>query len=234
MIARYSLAEDIASFDFYSWLVMAAAKGATEIRFGLVNVKTTKWSESTVRQRFETIIAPGPALLGLKSSVGSGGERMHAPHMRELVAFCRAGNDFPRLRSVKPAGNARYTVTLRNDRRIPQRNSNYGAWRQFAVEIGAHVIEDYEDAPIHLHDRMALYAGAEINFGIPNGPMHLVALSDYPMMMFDCQKAAGGFESSGIAFGTQTPWARGNQRLIWEPDDLEVLRKYFAAWQARQ
>lgn len=229
--ACYDLAVDVASFDFYSWLVMAAAKGATEIVFGVDRVKTTKWPQDVVRRRFESIIAPGPALLGLPSRVGSRGERMHAPHMRELVMFYRAGNDFPRLKSVQPPAKARYTVTLRRDKRIPERNSNEPAWREFAAEIDALVIEDFEVVPIGLHERMAIYAGAEMNFTVPNGPAHLILLSDYPLMMFDCQKSAGGYAACGMEFGSQCPWSGPHQRLIWEPDDLDVLRKHFAEWE---
>lgn len=228
--ARYDLAEDIASFDFFSWLVMVAAKGASEIVFGVDRVKTTKWPLDVVKRRFESIIAPGPALLGLPSRTGDDGERMMHPHMRELVEFVRQGNTFPRLSSVLPPAYVRYTVTLRRDRRIPERNSNEIAWRKFAAEIGALVIEDYEVKPIGLHERMALYAGAEQNFGVPNGPLHLALLSDHPVMMFDCQKSAGGYAKCGMEFGSQCPWSGPHQRLIWEPDDLQVLRKHFAEW----
>lgn len=229
---RYDLRLDIASFDFYSSLVMAAAKGAVEVVFGIERPKENKWTAAAVMRRFETIIKPGPALLGLPHRIGSDGIRPHSPHMRTLVEFYRAGNDFPRLKSVLPKGSARYTVTLRRDPRIPARNSNEPAWREFARLIGALVIEDYDVAPLDLHDRMALYAGAEMNFGVPNGPMHLCVVSDCPYMMFDCQNSDGAYASCGMALGAQYPWARPDQIAIWEPDDIDVLRKHFELWKS--
>jgi hypothetical protein len=231
MKARYSLSTHIASFDFYSWLVLVKAAGATEIVFDTARPKTTKWPADIVLRRYESIIAPGPALAGLPSRKGTDGEPVVNPHMRFLVEHSRAGRRFERLRTVLPAGAARYTVTLRNDRRIPERNSNVPAWRTFAAEIGALVIDDYDDAPLGLHERVALYAGAEMNFGVPNGPMHLCALTPYPFMVFDCDHCAGGFLNAGIRFGEPCPWGGPNQRWIWEPDELPVLRRVFREWQ---
>jgi hypothetical protein len=227
MELRYDLSRDIASFDFFNTLVIGAAKGARAVVFGVGAVKTGKWPAPIVRQRFHSILEPGPALLGLPHRVGNGGEYVCSPNMGELVRWVRAGNDFPRLKSVLRPGRVRYTVTLRNDRRRPERNSNIPAWREFAKQINALVIEDYEDEQIGLHTRMALYAGAEMNFGVPNGPTHLLALSDYPVMMFACDRAEGAFANCGIQRGEQYPWSRPNQRLIWEPDDLSTLLRHF-------
>ena len=227
MKALYPLSRHIASFDFYSWLVLAKAAGATEILFDTSRPKTTKWAADVVRRRYESIIAPGPALAGLPSSTGTQGRLVGDPHMRFLVEHCRAGRPIERLRSVLSPGKERYTVTLRNDRRIPARNSNDAAWRAFAAEIGARVIEDYDDSPIGLHQRVALYAGAEMNFGVTNGPIHLCTLTPYPAMMFACDQNAGGFLNAGVRFGEPCPWGGPKQRWIWEPDELPVLRRYF-------
>lgn len=233
MKVRWDLAYDTASFDFYSWLVMAAAKGATEVVFGVDRVRKKAWPEDVIRKRFASICAPGPALLGLPCRYGDDGIKPHGPHMRELVEFYQAGNQFPRLRSIlPPRRDVKYTVTLRNNSHIPERNSNVAAWRAFAAEIGALVIEDYDDKPISIFDRMALYAGARMNFGVVNGPMHLVVLSDYPMMMFGCAKAAHAFELCGIPNGASYPWKRANQMTVWDPDDISVIRKHFSAWLA--
>lgn len=231
MIVRWDLAHDTASFDFYSWLVMSKAKGATEVVFGVDGVKQKMWPEDVIRKRFASICALGPALAGLPCRYGQDGIKPHGPHLRELIAFYQEGNDFPRLRSVyPPRADVEYTVTLRNNPHIPERNSNAAAWREFAAEIGARVIGDYDDEPISLFERMALYAGARMNFGVVNGPMHLIVLSDYPMMMFGCNKAARAFEICGIPEGTGYPWSRPDQMTVWEPDDLDVIRRRFAAW----
>lgn len=228
MIARYDLALNTASFDFFTWLVLAAAKGATEIVFGTATVKKGRWPEGVIRKRFHSIMEPGPELLGIPHRFGDDGVIPHGPNLRYLVDWCREGKSFPRLRSVRPAGGAEYTVTLRNNPHIPQRNSNEKAWREFADEIGAVVIPDYDDQPMHLHERMALYAGAKMNFGMVNGPMHLCSLAGYPVMMFGANEAVHAYSICGIPEGGNFPWASDGQHLIWEPDAPENIRKWAA------
>lgn len=228
--ALYDVSLDIVGFDFFNWLVRAAGDGATSVVFRDTFVKTNKWPEATAKRRLRSILQPGPALVGLPASVGNEGRNLWSAHLGKLVRDVRAGKPIATLESVLPPGNAHYTVTLRNTQRAPLRNSNAPAWRAFAAEIGARVIEDYDDVPIGLHERMALYAGAEMNFFVCNGPMHLCSLSPYPLMCFAADKAIGAFENSGIAFGGQYPWMRENQRFIWEPDEPAVIRRHFDAW----
>lgn len=234
MIARYPLGEYVASFDFFDWLVMVKAKGATEIVFDVSRIKTTKWPEHVVRERLRSILEPGPALAGLPYRFGGDGDPVVSPHMREIVTWVRGGGSFDRLRSVEAPERHRYTVTLRNDARIPARNSNDKAWRTFADEIGAFVIEDYDDHRMHLHDRMALYAGAKQNFGITCGPMHIISLTEFPMMMFANAATHGGYRNVGIEPGGNYPWCNDHQHIVWAEDDLESLRTAFREWQDRQ
>ena len=207
---------------------MQAQAGATEIVFDKSNPNCGKWPKDTVLRRFESILWPGPALLGLKRSIGTVGAQLAPYHQSDLVRLARSGVQFPRLKSVLPPGKARYTVTLRKTQRIASRNSNEDDWRIFAEEIGALVIPDYDDEPIHLHERMALYAGAEMNFFVTNGPALLCELSDYPSMAFDNQKST--LAHIGVPFGEKYPFMRENQFLIYEPDDLPVIRRHFKAW----
>jgi hypothetical protein len=135
------------------------------------------------------------------------------------------------LRSVLPPGSARYTVTLRHQvRKSPYRNSNEAAWRQFASDIGAILIDDYDDRPIHLHERVALYAGAEMNFGVSCGPMFLCSVTEYPCMIFNwgCQRPF--LEKVGLRYGEQMPWFGKDQIAVWGPDDLPSIRRNFDAW----
>jgi hypothetical protein len=60
--------------------------------------------------------------------------------------------------------------------------------------------------------------------------MHLIVLSDYPMMMFGCHKAAHAFEICGIPEGSAYPWSGPDQMTVWEPDDIDVIRRRFAEW----
>lgn len=141
----------------------------------------------------------------------------------------RAAGHIHRLRSVLPPSTARYTVTLRNTQRAEGRNSDGAMWRAFARDIGAVVIPDYDDVPIHLYDRMALYASAEMNYFCSNGPGILCSLTDYPCVMFNTHHASGSLRREGIGWGEPYPWmCPGRQFSVWEEATGETLRAWHA------
>lgn len=229
MKALYPLSRYIAGFDFFPWLVMQQAHGATEIVFDIRAPKVDKWPLATVMRRYESILQPGPALIGLPSSVGTVGQQLAPYHQRDLVRLTRDGGmPFRRLRSVLPPGKERYTVTLRKTERATGRNSREEDWRTFAAEIGARVIPDYDEEPIGLHERVALYAGAEMNFFVTNGPVMVAFLSEYPAMGFDVQNSP--MMKFGVPFGQPYPFLLPQHRQIYEPDELPNIRKHFEAW----
>lgn len=232
MKALYELRRKIAGFDFFPWLVMQAQAGASEIVFDTSRPNTGKWPLETVMRRFESILRPGPALLGLPYSMGTEGSQLAPYHQSDLVRLSYAGVRFPRLKSVLPAGTERYTVTLRRTQRAEGRNSREADWMCFAREIGARVIPDYDDVPIHLHERMALYAGAEMNFFVTNGPVMLAFLSEYPAMGFDVQNSP--MTKFGVPFGQPYPFLLPQHRQIYEPDELPVIRKHFELWMSEK
>lgn len=235
MIARYDLKYELITFDFYSWLVIAATNGATEIVFGTREYRKTDWSDDVLRKRFETMIAPGPALMGLPSREGDDGVPVWPLALRyfHFVKWVRENKNFTRLKSVLPPGKSRYTVTLRKQVHKSHLNSNEGVWREFAAEIGALVIEDYDDRPIDLHERVALYAGAEMNFGTACGPLFLCALTDYPCMVFNFGANRDFQMRSGIVPPEPMPWNGKNHFTIWERDDPGTIRRYFEAWRRK-
>lgn len=230
MRALYSLSNKIAGFDFFPWLVMQVQAGATEIVFNKSRPSTAKWPLETVLRRFESILWPGPAFAGLPCSIGMGGGQLAPYHQSDLVRLYLAGMRFPRLKSVLPPGKERYTVTLRRTERASGRNSNEVNWRIFAAEIGALVIPDYVDQPIHLHQRMALYAGAEMNFFVTNGPAMLCFLSEYPAMQFGCQPHDS--LKVGLGAGKPLPYLLPQHRQIFEPAELSVIKRHFEEWTA--
>jgi hypothetical protein len=238
MRALYDLSRYLTSFNFFEWLVQAEADGATKVVFDVRNVRAHKWPADVVRRRFESICVPGPALIGLPHSVvdKSGGDLKGArdfgePGGARIVRFCKSGRKFKRLRSVKEPGTAPYTVTLRSTQRSPLRNSERSLWMGFAKEIGALVIPDYDEVPIHLHDRMALYAGAKMNFFVSNGPGILCSLSEYPCMMFNTHHARESLLKDGMQEFEQYPWMLPNQRAIWEEATAGSLTTHFSHWQ---
>lgn len=224
--ALYELSRRIAGFDFFPWLAMQRAGGAERVCFDTRNPRTNKFTLAEVGRRYESILKPGPALLGMDSFEGAEGEQ-YGPYLQDdLIRLVREGLQIPRLKSVLPPGKEKYTVTLRNTRRWPNRNSNEQAWRTFAAEIGALVIEDYDVKPIHLHERMALYAGAELNFFDTNGPVMLCFMSEYPAMGFDVQNSP----PVEIEFGGRYPFMLDQHHQIWEPSTLANLHKHFSRW----
>jgi hypothetical protein len=69
-----------------------------------------------------------------------------------------------------------------------------------------------------------------MNFGVTNGPMHLISLTEYPMMMVITQPARGGFDTIGINPGGAYPWCLPQHKMIWAEDDLPSLRLMFEEW----
>jgi len=234
MIAVYRLSDQSASFEFFLWLVLVIAKGAKEIIIDPINPKTTKMSIEDINLYMESVVIPGAAFARVPISIKRNAQGMTAS-AQDLVPWVRAGGKFKRLESVKPPANVSYTITLRNHKRAVNRNSNIPAWREFAQEIGATIIEDYADFPIHIHDRMALYAGAKMNFGVCNGPMGLLALTPYPLMSFVPNQSSRNaqFKFGGIVPNTkQWPWMLPDQNLVWESDTIDNLRCIMQSWKA--
>lgn len=230
--ATYSLRHYLASFEFFNWLVMVQADGATEIAFDVRDPKLKNFTRESVEERFRSILEPGPALAGLPSRLGadSGGPR---PAPIDLIPWWNSGRRFRRLRTVKPPVACDYTVTIRNNRDGARaRDSDRDAWLKFADAIGATVIDDYFVEPIHLHDRVALYAGAKMNFGVCNGPIHLISLTPYPVAMFLNTEAARNAQvRTGTPRGGKYPWMTGDQHVVWQGDTYDDLRRWHDAWE---
>lgn len=230
MNVLYNLQKNIASFNFFEWLLLAQVKGAKHVVFNTYCPKAIKWPIEQVRRRINSILLPGPALAGMTCSVGSVGDYVGEPSGVLAVQAWQSGK-MKRLRTVRTPRDERYTITLRKTHRANGRDSDEDAWRAFADEIGARVIPDYDVEPMHLHDRVALYAGAEMNFFVSNGPAILCSFTEYPCMIFDTHLAAGSLKSDGVGgWGAQYPWMLKNQYAIWEAATLPNIRKHFYAW----
>lgn len=237
MRALYDLSRWLTSFNVFEWLVQAEANGATRVVFDIRGIRGDKWPLDVARRRFYSICLPAPALIGLPYEVfdystiePTGARDLAKPGGEALVTFWKSGRRFKRLRSVWPSAEARYTVTLRKTQRSPLRDSDEPVWRAFAKEIGALVIEDYDVHPTHLYERVALYAGARMNFFVSNGPGVLCSLTEYPCMLFNTCHARGSLLKDGLGDGEQYPWLLPNQRAVWEEATPESLRRHFYHW----
>ncbi len=154
------------------------------------------------------------------------------------------------------------TVTLRESSHFAARNSNTADWLQFARELDRDrycpvIIRDTERifapassefdgilccplASLNLDLRLALYELAWLNLGIPNGPTALFWLNAHiRFLMFGMinENAPGTSSvfvaSQGLPHGGQLPHATPFQRLVWEPDNADVITREFAAMTAR-
>ncbi len=231
--ALYNIKKRIAGFDFYNFAVVARHKGYDEIVFDVSGLKKRKWDKETVKKRFESIILPGPELLGMKWSYGQVGDFVIDTDPKYIVDFYRAGNIFRKIECPIPPKKVEYTVTIRNTQRAPFRNSNEPAWREFASEINAVLFDDFEKEPILLKERFSYYAGAKMNFFVSNGPGLLCILSPYPYMIFACNKDRQNIERIGVKEGENWPWAIKNQFNIWLNDDLPTIRRIFREWKLK-
>ena len=236
VIARYDLSVDMNSHDFFHWLQPAAALGAKEIVLDISRgFRRSKWPPDETLERYRTIVRPGAALLGLPCREGRDGERVADYQIAYHIQFARKSKNrpMPRLFSPLPAKNVRYTVTLRQQPKVHlHRNSNVEAWTKFAREIGALIIPDYVVKPIDLYERLALYAGAEMNFGVDNGPMSILSMTNYPMMTFKYGRNAEYLSNSGLEEPQKFPWCLDNQHMFWEDDELDNIRRRFEEWQS--
>jgi hypothetical protein len=227
-LASYALRRHSPSFEFFNWLVMIKAEGAEKIIFDTARPKTLKFSEESVMRRFYSIVEPGPALAGLPWRHGDEIGKLDAT-ASQLLPWWQSGRRFERLRSPLTPIKCDFTITIRDNLDGAfERNSNREAWIRFADEIGAVLIEDWFVKPIDLHERMALYAGAKMNFGVCNGPIHLLSLTEYPVtMVVNNKKARISQTKWGMQANTKYPWMLDNQFMIWIEDTPENLRRMF-------
>lgn len=173
-----------------------------------------------------------------------------------LVEFARAGKAIPKLDATPQAkkyvaawiGERKLaTITLRQMVRSPERNSNVGAWVEFADDLDAsgYRVEFISDSEVDLRRgrgfaaldpdlRLALYQRADINFVGQNGPAALCWHSDAKFMQFGFGLPAETWgrhceTNMALKAGQQLPWAR-DQIIVWRPDTVEIIREEFGKW----
>jgi hypothetical protein len=150
------------------------------------------------------------------------------------------------------------TITLREYGFMPERNSNFAAWAAFARELdpaeycvvvipdaetamGAPRAEfadfvDFREACWNVALRSALYELAWLNLGSSGGCMAMCWFNPkirYVMLKILVpgvpQAEARFLEDRGYRIGEQPPFAGPFQKWVWEPDELPVIRREFAA-----
>lgn len=237
MRARFDVSGNNPTFGFYEWLIQARGLGCETVSFDLSNLENCAYPVEHAMERFCSICFPGPALAGMKVGFGYGLEVARQGN-DELVRYFASGKPFKRFESPNPPSDAEYTVTLRKTvkgrQSLAYRDSDEPLWRGFAEKIGARVIEDYEVNPLHLYERLSLYAGAKMNFFTMHGLGVFCSLTPYPMMMFNVQDGRKEFQKQGvIPPGGQYPWLLKNQKMIWEKATSESLMRHFNHWKEK-
>ncbi len=94
------------------------------------------------------------------------------------------------------------------------------------------------DASINLHSRMALYDLAKANLFVANGPCELAKYSGKPYLIFTpiepedspyrANTASFWKKEANMDAGSQYPWAKSDQRIVWKKDTYENI---CAAWE---
>lgn len=220
------------TYDYFVWLMQIQLMGYTHVNYKTDYIRAKKHGGDVVqaRQRFDNFIWPSTLFAkGMTRAFGSSGDRVGNCMIPDLIKLLDV-RSLPRLESIQEPANVKYTVTLRQMEYKPERNSDLEVWRKFAAEIGAHVIEDHFVKPITMQERMAFYAGANMNFGVMGGPMALLLWTPYPLSVW-CDPAVEALTKSmnghGMNVGGQWPFQLNSQRLVWKEPTLENLLAHF-------
>ena len=187
-----------------------------------------------------------------------GGRQTLSHHAGPIIAAARAGAAVPRFAAGEHAraavrghlvalGRPAVTMTLR-DTYETGRNSDREAWREAAEAIRArgYAVIELEDSGLALglgrgfyeldvELRMALYQEAALNLHSHGGPMVLSWYSDAPWIGFGAALPAADWKAHWekhlcLKVGEQLPWARPDQRLVYESDSREVILREFERW----
>ena len=91
-------------------------------------------------------------------------------------------------------------------------------------------------AEFSLDLRMALYQESALNLQANNGAASLCWFSATPYRMFDAgvgdtrEEWRGLFEDQGLPWGTTWPWAKPQQKIVYERSTADVIIREFEEW----
>ncbi len=215
MLATYDLERQPTTFDVVIWLVKAKSAGASAVSFiNRDKIQVKKYSAAVAEQRFNNIVLPACELAGLPVVDGVGKMFTH------LWVDCP--NDPWKFFYSRKYDHT--TVTIRDSFRNLHRNSNRPAWERFAKETGAIVIDDADKAPMSLSERWDLYQ-CRMNYFVDNGPAALCYFSDAPYVSMKWKLTQHHVNKTFFRPGYQFPWANRDQRLMWEDDTYENIKR---------
>jgi hypothetical protein len=171
------------------------------------------------------------------------------------------GADAIARRWADETGQPPIVITLREAKYWRHRNSNLDVWLRFASELRAEgefvlFVRDTQMAsepmqhgfptcPIASTDmdvRFALYERAKCNFFVDNGPWTLALMGTAPWLAFVNTDPMTGYipntpqwwkRNHGVEKGGQFPWSTPDQRIIWDADTYDALRRSWDEFKPR-
>lgn len=235
-IALYPLDTHPTTYDICSYLVVAKTSGAKHIRFcNVEKMADWKYTKELGWKRFGNITLPCVKLSGLSWSVGPkiNGVTYQYYTNRVNEVYESLGKIDLLKPTIKTDLKDYVTITVRESFRNGSRNSDRKSWELFKADLrteGYDVVwfDECETEPLDVEQRMAYYSGALMNFGCNNGPMGLCWYSEAPYLTFNMapdEKTLEMMNRFRFPVGSQYAYRNSRQRLVWEADDISVIRR---------
>lgn len=233
-VAVYNLEHQPTTFDFVTWIVLATSLGAKSVRFTHIDkIQDWKYSKETALKRFENILESTCDLLKIPYSVGDNVDGFTCGYHYGFI------NKYAQKYGVKkiPLNDefkGHVTVNIRESIRFKSRDSNRVEWNKVIDYLEKNnkviVIEDCEEKPLSVPERMKLYSGAKMNLSVSNGPNALCHFSDAPYMTINMVPNGEGKEElvkllrlGGFPENSQLCFRNKNQEIVWKPDTFENI-----------
>ncbi len=252
------------SYDFLCALISAEMarirEGAPAPLKFCFNGQAARPTEYT-SQFYNGVMVPALSLIGAVIDPRAlNGRSLSGHEIDIIVAAAKNGEKVPRFTpSVHAiAAEKKYagwvTLTLREAKHWPHRNSNVPEWIKLAdylTKQGERIVfirdtamahepirghESHPLAALNLHTRAALYENAKCNLFSSNGPFGLALFGTQPWLCFqyfdendlyEPNRPSWWLKHYNMPAGSQFPWSTWQQRLINGRDTFEVMQ---AAW----
>ena len=241
-LAVYDLRKMPTTYDFAVFAVIAKSMLYAEVRFVSLGMADWKYPVEIGWKRWANICIPICKLAQIPFSVGGElpGDVLGYGTGHVEGMFQRTGK-ISKLKPVYEYPDKGYvTITMRESFRNKWRDSNREEWAKVAEYLAKRgeklvVLEECENQPLAVEERMAIYANAKMNLAVGNGPMVLCWLSDAPYLSFQLPKGpekeyqalVEQWTRLGFPVGSQLSFRTPMQEIVWGPDDADlIIRKY--------
>jgi hypothetical protein len=231
------------TYDFAVYAVMAKTLKYAEIRF-VLGMTEWKYPAEIGWRRWANICIPICKIAGIPFSAGGmmpgdalGYATGHIEHLYQKtkrISKLQSLYDYPKKGYV--------TITMRESFRNKWRDSNRKEWARFAEYLAKRgeeliVLEECENQPLAVEERMAIYSNAKMNLAVGNGPMVLCWLSEAPYLSFQLPKPLGHekeydqlveqWNRMGFPVGSQLSFRNSMQEIVWGPDDFDLIKEKY-------